>query len=135
MEEKLFRILLGGLMAIVCPEDGRWARILPSGWKNGQPKTALIVMSMNRMRRHGYPVFSPSRLANNGVRWHTLVSKLQMHAEIREKDRIRRLKPRQYLTRDGKVAILGTDFGNPEVQMASLEVDLATLRSSLATLA
>ena len=118
---------------------------MPRGWPlgpdtsvrlgNGQPKTALIVMSMNRMRRHGYPVFSPYRLANCGVRWHTLMPKLQMHAEIREKDRIRRLKPRQYLTRDGKVAILGTDFGNPEVQMASLEVDLATLRSSLATLA
>jgi len=110
---------------------------MPRGWPlgpdtsvrmgNGQPKTALIVMSMNRMRRHGYPVFSPLRLANNGVRWHTLVSKLQMHAEIREKDRIQRLRPCQYLTRAGKVAILGTDFGNPAVQMATLEVDLATL--------
>jgi len=118
---------------------------MPRGWPlgpdtsvrmgNGQPKTALIVMSMNRMRRHGYPVFSPLRLANNGVRWHTLVSKLQMHAEIREKDRIRRLRPCQYLTRAGKVAILGTDFGNPAVQMATLRVDLANLNIILATLA
>ena len=52
MEEKLFRILLGGLMAIVCPEDGRWTRILPSGWRDGQPKTALIFMSKSRMSRH-----------------------------------------------------------------------------------
>ena len=26
-------------MATVCPEDGRWVRIFPSGWRNGQPKT------------------------------------------------------------------------------------------------
>ena len=118
---------------------------MPRGWplgpdasvrvEDGQPKTALIVMSMNRMRRHGYPVFSPYRLANCGVRWHTLVSKLQMHAEIREKDRIRRVRPSQYLTRVGKVAILGTGFGNPAVQMATLKVDLATLSITLATLA
>ena len=60
--------------------------------------------------------------------------KLQMHAEIREKDRIRRLRPCQYLTRVGKVAILRTDFGNPAVQMASLRVNLATLSIILATL-
>ncbi len=118
---------------------------MPRGWplgpdasvrvEDGQPKTALIVMSMNRMRRHGYPVFSPYRLANCGVRWHTLMPKLQMHAEIREKDRIRRLRPCQYLTRAGKVAILGKDIGNPAVQMATLEGDLATLSISLATLA
>ena len=71
--------------------------------------------------------FLSLRLTNNGVRWHTLVSKLQMRAEIREKDRIQRLRPCRYLTQAGKVAILGTDFGNPAVQMATLEVDLATL--------
>ena len=58
-----------------------------------------------------------------------------MHAEIREKDRIQRLRPCQYLTRAGKVAILGTDFGNPAVQMATLKDDLATLSITLATLA
>jgi hypothetical protein len=58
-----------------------------------------------------------------------------MHAEIREKDRIRRLRLCQYLTRAGKVAILGTDFGNPAVQMATLRVDLANLNIILATLA
>jgi len=42
MGEKFFRILSGGLMATVCPEDGRWARIFPSGWKHGEPKTALV---------------------------------------------------------------------------------------------
>jgi len=61
--------------------------------------------------------------------------KLQMRAEIREKDRIRRLRLCQYLTRAEKVAILGTDFGNPAVQMATLEGDLATLSITLATLA
>ena len=110
---------------------------MPRGWPlgpdtsvrmgNGQPKTALIVMSMNRMRCHRVSRFLSLRLANRCVRWHTLVPKLQMPAEIREKDRIRRLRLCLYLTRVGKVAILGTDFGNPAVQMATLEGDLATL--------
>jgi hypothetical protein len=39
-----------------------------------------------------------------------------------------------YLTRVGKVAILGTHESNPSVQMATLEGDLATLGSILATL-
>ena len=69
----------------------------------------------------------PKRLANRSVRWHTLVPKLQMPAEIREKDRIRRERPSLYLTRVGKVAILGTYVGNPAVQMATLKGDLATL--------
>ena len=79
--------------------------------------------------------FLSLRLTNNGVRWHTLVPKVQMPAEIREKDRIQRLRLCQYLTRTGKVAILGTDFGNPAVQMATLEGEVATLSITLATLA
>jgi len=52
MGEKFFRILPGGLMATVCPEDGRWARIFPSGWKHGEPKTALVFISRSRTSRH-----------------------------------------------------------------------------------
>lgn len=52
MGEKFFRILPGGLMATVCPEDGRKARIFPSGWRKRQSKTALVFISRSRTSRH-----------------------------------------------------------------------------------
>ena len=111
MEEKFFRVLLGGLMASSVPR-GR-----PLG-----PDTSVRVeirSTKDHTHLHVDESDEASRVSSFlsltvGVRWHTLVPKLQMPAEIREKDRIRRLRLCQYLTRAGKVAILGTDFGNPE---------------------
>jgi len=61
MGEKFFRILPGGLMATVCPEDGRWARIFPSGWKHGEPKTALVFIQEVGQAVTVYSVLSSGR--------------------------------------------------------------------------
>ncbi len=73
MEEKLFCILLGGLMASACPEDGRWARIFPSGWRDGKPKTGPhLHVKKSDEASPCIPFSLPQRLAKqgfDGTRW------------------------------------------------------------------
>jgi len=60
------------------------------------------------------------------LRWRPLAPDLQVPYAKREKDGIRLQRPGQHLTRVGQVAILGTAVGNPAIQMATLDGDLAT---------
>ena len=135
---------------ILLKADGGEVVSHPSGWTDGNLYAQRMAVGPGYFRPDGIrstkdcahrhveesdeaspciPFSLPRRLANRGVRWHTLVPKLQMPSEIREKDRIRRLRLVQYLTRAGKVAIPDGRW-QPCGQMATLEVDLATLSSS-----
>src|SRR5271170_2284641 len=129
MEEKLFRILLGGLLAIVCPEDGRWTRILPSGWDTVNQR-----LRSSSCRKFGravivYPVLSRRSLARQRRSAAYAGAKgTECCRNQREKDEIRQERLVQYLTRAAKVAkalrklatlgqklaTLSADFVNPE---------------------
>jgi hypothetical protein len=52
MGEKFFHILLGGPVALFCPEDGRWARIFPSGWRTVNQRPTLTFTPRILVRRH-----------------------------------------------------------------------------------
>src|SRR5208282_4919127 len=104
MEEKLFRILLGGLMAIVCPEDGRCARILPSGWDTVNQR-----LRSSSCRKFGqavivYPVLSRRSLARQRRSVAYAGAKVtECCRNQREKDEIRQQRLVPYLTQAGDV--------------------------------
>jgi hypothetical protein len=82
---------------------------MPRGWpldpdhsvrmENGQPRTALILITRNRMRRHGYSVLSRLQMVECDAKWRTLIKFSCALGIQREKDGIRRPRRRQYLTR------------------------------------
>jgi len=118
--EKLFHILLGGLMASVCP--GGWP-LRPGSLRPGGERSTKDCAHLHRKSDEPSPCIPFSRrrrLAGRSAAY--AGAKVTVSFRIqREKDEIRQQRPLPYLTGAGKVAkLLG--------KLATLAPKMATLR-------
>src|SRR5271165_1915008 len=105
MLEKLFRVLLGGLMASSVPRGRQLGPDTSVRVENGQPKTAPIFMSKSRMSRHRVSRSLPKTIGRRRRSVAYAGAKVTGSYRIqREKDEIRQQRLVQYLTREWDVA-------------------------------